>query len=89
LPQFVAFAIQNQGVLAMFPEYRDLITRLKHNDRHFTQLFERHNELDQKIHNIETHVVPGTSLEIEVMKKEKLAIKDQIYAYLKRVETES
>ena len=49
----------------MFPEYRDLITRLKHNDRHFTQLFERHNELDQKIHNIETHVVPGTSLEIE------------------------
>ena len=24
----------------MFPEYRDLITRLKHNDRHFTQLFE-------------------------------------------------
>ena len=53
----------------MFPEYRDLITRLKHNDRHFTQLFEKHNELDQKIHNIETHVVPGTNLEVEVMKK--------------------
>ncbi|MBP6491313.1 MAG: YdcH family protein, partial [Thauera sp.] len=46
-------------------------------------------ELDQKIHNIETHVVPGTNLEVEVMKKEKLAIKDQIYAYLKKVETES
>lgn len=30
----------------MFPEYRDLITRLKHHDRHFTQLFEKHNELD-------------------------------------------
>ena len=73
----------------MFPEYRDLITRLKHNDRHFTKLFEKHNELDQKIHNIETHVVPGTNLEVEVMKKEKLAIKDQIYAYLKKVETES
>ena len=73
----------------MFPEYRDLISRLKNADRHFTQLFDKHNELDQKIHNIETHVVPGTSLEIEVMKKEKLAIKDQIYAYLKKVETES
>ncbi|MCK6409624.1 MAG: YdcH family protein [Thauera sp.] len=33
--------------------------------------------------------MPGTSHEIEVMKKEKLAIKDQIYAYLKRVETET
>jgi uncharacterized protein YdcH (DUF465 family) len=73
----------------MFPEYRDLITRLKHNDRHFTQLFEKHNELDHKILNIETHVQPGTDLEVEVMKKEKLAIKDQIYAYLKKVETES
>lgn len=73
----------------MFPEYRDLITRLKHNDRHFTQLFEKHNELDHRIQNIETHVQPGTDLEVEVMKKEKLAIKDQIYAYLKKVETES
>lgn len=73
----------------MFPEYRDLITRLKHNDRHFTQLFEKHHELDHKIQNIETHVVPGTDLEVEVMKKEKLAIKDQIYAYLKKAETES
>lgn len=72
----------------MFPEYRDLITRLKHNDRHFTQLFEKHNELDHKIQSIETHVVPGTDLEVEVMKKEKLAIKDQIYAYLKKVESE-
>ncbi len=73
----------------MFPEYRELITRLKHNDRYFTQLFAKHNELDHKILNIANRLVPGTDLEVEVMKKEKLAIKDQIYAYLKKVETES
>jgi uncharacterized protein YdcH (DUF465 family) len=33
----------------MFPEYRELITQLKHTDLHFTRLFDRHNELDQKI----------------------------------------
>ena len=73
----------------MFPEYRDLITRLKHHDRHFTQLFEKHNELDEKVHNIETHIVPASDVELEVMKKEKLLIKDQIYAYLKRVAAEA
>ena len=28
----------------MFPEYRDLITRLKTTDHHFTRLFDKHNE---------------------------------------------
>ncbi|MGD9870841.1 MAG: YdcH family protein [Thauera sp.] len=73
----------------MFPEYRDLITRLKHNDRHFTQLFEKHNELDEKVHNIETNIVPAGDIELEILKKEKLLIKDQIYAYLKRVAAEA
>ena len=66
----------------MFPEYRDLITHLKHNDLHFTYLFERHNEIDQKIKNIETNVELGTDEEIETLKKEKLSLKDQLYAIL-------
>lgn len=73
----------------MFPEYRDLITRLKHNDRHFTQLFEKHNELDEKVHDIETNIVPAGDIELEILKKEKLLIKDQIYAYLKKVAAEA
>ena len=40
----------------MFPEYRELITRLKTTDHHFTRLFDKHNELDQKIKNMESHV---------------------------------
>lgn len=32
----------------MFPEYRELITKLKtENDLHFTKLFDEHNELDE------------------------------------------
>ena len=44
----------------MFPEYRDLITQLKTTDAHFARLFDKHNALDQKIRNMETHVEPGT-----------------------------
>ncbi len=70
----------------MFPEYRNLITQLKHQDRHFQQLFDRHNALDQRIKNMEARLEPATGLEIEVLKKEKLALKDQLYALLRKAE---
>ena len=69
----------------MFPEYRDLISKLKGHDTHFTRLFDKHNELDQQIKNKEAHIEPGTQLEIEQLKKEKLALKDQIYSHLRQV----
>lgn len=70
----------------MFPEYRDLITKIKGHDAHFTRLFDKHNELDQVIKNMESHIVPATDIEIETKKKEKLLLKDQLYAHLKKVE---
>jgi len=70
----------------MFPEYRDLISRLKTTDRHFQGLFDKHNELDQKIKNMENHVEAGTPFEIEVLKKEKLALKDELYEVLRKAE---
>ncbi len=33
----------------MFPEYRELISRLKNEDAHFSVLFQRHNELDHEV----------------------------------------
>ena len=68
----------------MFPEYRELISQLKISDRHFAHLFEKHNKLDQKIQRMEAHTEPSTPEEIEILKKEKLLLKDQIYAVLKK-----
>jgi uncharacterized protein YdcH (DUF465 family) len=68
----------------MFPEYRDLITQLKSTDHHFMRLFDKHNALDQTIKNMESHIEAGTPEEIEIHKKEKLLLKDQLYAILKK-----
>lgn len=68
----------------MFPEYRDLITELKTSDRHFLNVFDKHNELDQKIKNMEAHIEHGTHEEIERLKKEKLALKDELYTILRK-----
>lgn len=68
----------------MFPEYRSLITTLKQSDQHFTRLFDQHNDLDQKIKNIEAQIEPGTGVEVEKLKKEKLRLKDELYVVLKK-----
>lgn len=68
----------------MFPEYRDLIADLKTTDSRFLDLFEKHSALDQKIKNMECHVEFGTHEEIESLKKQKLLIKDRVFAMLKK-----
>ena len=68
----------------MFPEYRDLITQLKTTDRHFLRLFDQHNELDQKIKNMEAAISSASHEEIERLKKEKLSLTDQLYSVLKK-----
>ena len=70
----------------MFPEYRELITRLKAEgtNQRFLNLFEKHNDLDHKIAGMEKHDAGGVHAEIEVLKKEKLRIKDELYSLLRQ-----
>ena len=72
------------GENAMFPEYRDLITQLKTTDSHFLNAYDKHNELDQRIRNMESGIEPATHLVIEALKKEKLALKDELYQILRK-----
>lgn len=70
----------------MFPEYRDLITRLKTEGTHqrFLNLFEKHNQLDHEVTALESRNAGSTHLEIDAMKKEKLRIKDALYDILRQ-----
>ncbi|MDF7667817.1 YdcH family protein [Orbaceae bacterium ESL0727] len=67
----------------MFPEYRELISKLKNSDPHFQKLFDQHNELDQKIKNIITGIAVDTSESIDLLKKKKLKLKDEMHEILK------
>jgi len=61
----------------MLEEYRDIISKLKQEDAHFAKHFEKHNTLDDELDNKSNLL---TDAEIEQKKKEKLALKDAIYA---------
>ncbi len=66
------------------PPPRWQIDRLNNAGDHFVRLFDEHNALDQHIENMVSRTEPGTPEQIEQLKKEKLALKDQIYVMLKK-----
>ncbi|ETD70587.1 hypothetical protein V757_07625 [Pelistega indica] len=73
----------------MFPEYRDLISRLKNEDSHFARLFDEHNDLDHQIIRLEQNPVTSNSTEIETLKKTKISVKRyQLYVILKKASGE-
>ena len=67
----------------MFPEYRDLISRLKNEDAHFARLFEEHNALDHEIIRLESDPVTAGLDKIDALKSQKLRLKDQMYDILR------
>ena len=66
----------------MLHEYRDIISDLKVSNAHFAKIFEKHNELDQQITNIEEGREHMDQLALETLKKEKLKLKDEAYAMI-------
>jgi uncharacterized protein YdcH (DUF465 family) len=67
----------------MFPEYRDLISRLKTSHPRFQSLFEKHNQLDHEIVRIEGKNGHGYNHTVAQLKREKLHVKDELYKILK------
>jgi len=62
----------------MLAEYRTEITALKQSNAHFTKIFENHNELDQQVKDAEHGRHGMSDTEIEIMKKQKLLLKDEM-----------
>ncbi len=72
----------------MLHEYRDVITKLKVEDAHFAKIFERHNDLDDKVTEVEDGREHMEQLELEKLKKEKLKLKDEAYAMILKYKKE-
>jgi len=66
----------------MLHEYREVISKLKVENAHFAKIFEKHNELDQKIADADEGRAHISDAELETLKKEKLRLKDEAYALI-------
>jgi len=69
---------------ADFPEYAEKIQALKTSDAHFAKLYDAYHEVNRQVHRAETDVEPTGDAEIEAMRRERMALKDQLYALLSK-----
>ncbi len=67
----------------MFPGDADIIRTLKAENAHFAKLADQHHEVNRAIHRIETEVEPASDEHAEALKKQRLALQDEIAAMVK------
>jgi uncharacterized protein YdcH (DUF465 family) len=66
----------------LFPDDADLIHRLKGENAHFAKLADQHHEITRVIHRIETDIEPTSDAHAEDLKKQRLALQDEIAGML-------
>jgi uncharacterized protein YdcH (DUF465 family) len=66
-----------------FPEFAAKMTALKTSNAHFARLAEKYHELNRTIHRAETLVEPMEDLAMDTLRKQRMKLKDEIYAMLR------
>lgn len=62
-----------------FPELAEAVARLKDTDLHFAHLLKLHDAADDQITKDETGVARMGDTALEVLKKQRLQLKDELY----------
>lgn len=75
---------ESHSLLQEFPQYRDQIHTLKMNDAHFARLFDEYESVCKQVHRIEQEIDKVSDLLAEKFKKQRLALKDELFAMLKK-----
>lgn len=65
-----------------FPEHADKISNLKQSDAHFAKLADAYHEVNRAVHRAETDVEPTDDGRMQQMRKERMRLKDQIWAQI-------
>lgn len=74
---------EHHDICHEFPEYRRMIDTLRARDVQFDSLVAKHDYIDDEIRQLEERQSPISDMEIEKMKFERAALKDQIYQCLR------
>lgn len=67
-----------------FPEHAAKIHDLRLSDAHFAKLADNYHALNRDVHRAETDVEPTSDEHLTQMRKERMALKDEIYRYLQQ-----
>lgn len=65
-----------------FPDHAQQIHDLKMSNAHFHKLADKYHEVNRAIHRMETEVEPVSDFTLEDLKKQRLALKDEIFSMM-------
>jgi uncharacterized protein YdcH (DUF465 family) len=74
---------EHHDIVHEFPEHHRMIETLRSTNKEFDGLVAKHDFIDDEIRNLEERQQPISDQEIEKMKFERAALKDQIYQALR------
>ena len=70
----------------MFTQYREQFEQLRATDKNFSRLCDKHSALDAEVQAMVERKSPSLQVEIENLKKQKLAVKETLYQMLREAE---
>lgn len=76
--------LEKHDLIHELPEYREQIHELKMSNSHFARLFAQYHETDHEVHRIESGAENTSDDYLEVRKKTRLHLKDELLAMLKQ-----
>jgi uncharacterized protein YdcH (DUF465 family) len=71
--------LSHHPLVKEFPDHKDDIHRLKMENTRFQNLMEKYEELDKQVFRMEDGSEPTEDLVVEQLKKERLALKDELF----------
>ncbi len=74
--------VDHHDLVHEFPEHKERIHQLKMDNAHFAKQFDAYHEVNNSIEVLENNESPVTDEALEDLKKQRLALKDELYAML-------
>lgn len=69
-----------------FPEHVDLMHKMREKDAHFAKLSDEYHEVNRAVHRAETDVEPTDDLHMAELRKQRMSLKDQIWAEIQKLQ---
>lgn len=79
-------SIEKHDLLTELPDHHHTIRHLKMNDKHFVRLFDKYEALTSEIYRMETGVETPSDEVLEVKKRERVSLKDELFSLIKATE---
>jgi uncharacterized protein YdcH (DUF465 family) len=74
--------IEHHDLVHEFPEQREKIHHLKMENAHFAKLFDAYHVVTKEVERLEGEGVPVSDEALANQKKERVQLKDQLYAMM-------